>query len=113
MLRFPLRGHRINLNGDFAVIYGVELCALRRQRDSERFSDDFMFVLTPEDNENLKSQNVISSWGGARGIPMAVTGRAVAMRSSVGRSEHAGQTPSKQSPCSERIGVVNGALRLA
>jgi hypothetical protein len=89
-----LRGHRVILGGDLAVFYGVEPRALSQavKRNAERFPDDFMFVLAVEEWQGLKSQNVISSWGGARGTPMAFTEQGVAMLSSVLRSERAVQT---------------------
>jgi hypothetical protein len=61
------------------------------KRNTERFPEDFMFVLSADEWQNLRSQNVISSWGGARGIPMAFTEQGVAMLSSVLRSERAVQ----------------------
>lgn len=90
---FLLRGHRIILSGDLAVFYDVEPRTLSQavKRNSDRFPDDFMFVLTAEEWQNMKSQNVISSWGGARSIPMAFTEQGVAMLSSVLRSERAVQ----------------------
>jgi propanediol dehydratase small subunit len=50
-----------------------------------------MFQLTPEEAENLRSQSVISSWGGRRYLPYAFTEQGVAMLSSVLRSERAVQ----------------------
>ena len=51
-----------------------------------------MFQLTREEYENLKSQIVISSWGGARRArPYAFTEQGVAMLSSVLRSKRAVQ----------------------
>jgi len=51
------------LDRDLARLYGVEARALNQaiQRNIERFPEDFMFQLTKEEFENLKSQNVISS----------------------------------------------------
>ena len=88
---FLLRGHRVILNGDLAVFYGVEPRILSQavKRNSERFPEDFMFVLSADEWQNLKSQNVISSWGGARTTPMAFTEQGIAMLSSVLRSERA------------------------
>jgi hypothetical protein len=43
--------------------------AVRRNHD--RFPVDFMFQLTLQEWENLKSQSVISSWGGIRIPPYA------------------------------------------
>ena len=48
-----------------------------------------MFQLTKEESENLKSQSVISSWGGSRSYPYAFTEQGIAMLSSVLRSETA------------------------
>ena len=56
----------------------------------ERFPDDFMFQLTDAEAENLKSQIVISSWGGTRRAnPYAFTEHGIAMLSAVLRSERA------------------------
>lgn len=48
-----------------------------------RFPEDFMFELTKEEWENLKSQNATSSWGGRRKIPSVFTEHGVLMLSSV------------------------------
>ena len=57
---------------------------------AERFPDDFMFQLTPDEWTNLKSQTVISSsWGGRRTAPYAFTELGVAMLSSFLNSERA------------------------
>jgi hypothetical protein len=55
-----------------------------------RFPQDFMFQLTEKEFSNLKSQIVISSWGGLRRArPYAFTEQGVAMLSSVLNSERA------------------------
>ncbi len=88
---YVLRGHRVILSGDLAVFYGVEPRTLSQavKRNAGRFPEDFMFILSADEWQNLKSQNVISSWGGARSTPMAFTEQGVAMLSSVLRSERA------------------------
>lgn len=88
-----LHGHRVILSGDLAVFYDVEPRVLSQavKRNADRFPADFMFVLSDDEWKNLKSQNVISSWGGARSMPMAFTEQGVAMLSSVLRSERAVQ----------------------
>ena len=48
-----------------------------------------MFELTTEEFQNLRSQFGISSWGGARYVPMAFTEQGVAMLSSVLNSPRA------------------------
>jgi hypothetical protein len=88
-----LRGERVMLDVDIALLYGVETRALVQavKRNRERFPSDFMFQLTPEEIENLRSQSVISSWGGRRYRPYAFTEQGVAMLSSVLRSKRAVQ----------------------
>jgi hypothetical protein len=62
--------------------------AVKRNRD--RFPEDFMFQLTDREFTNLKSQIVISSWGGSRrATPYAFTENGVAMLSSVLNSKWA------------------------
>jgi hypothetical protein len=86
-----LRGEKVLLDVDIALLYGVETRALIQamKRNRARFPSDFMFQLTPEEIENLRSQSVISSWGGRRYRPYAFTEQGVAMLSSILRSERA------------------------
>ena len=104
-----IRGQQVMLDSDLAFLYGVETRRLNEQvkRNIERFPDDFMFKLTKEefdflksqfamsnitdrqDNKNLKSQIAISKWGGTRKLPYAFTRNGVAMLSSVLRSQTA------------------------
>lgn len=83
-----IRDQQVMLDSDLARLYGVETRVLNQavKRNIERFPEDFMFQLTEEDSQNLKSQNVISSWGGNRKPPYAFTENGVAMLSSVLRS---------------------------
>ncbi len=80
------------LSPDLADLYQVETRALVQavKRNMDRFPEDFMFQLTSEEFAVLKSQIVISSWGGARrGTPYAFTEHGVLMLSSVLRSKRA------------------------
>ena len=61
------------------------------RRNIERFPADFMFELTKDEFNNLRSQIVTSSWGGARYLPMAFSEHGVLMLSSVLNSERAVQ----------------------
>ena len=65
---YLIRGQRVMLSNDLAELYQVETRALVQavKRNMERFPADFTFQLTAEEYANLKSQSVISSWGGAR-----------------------------------------------
>jgi phage regulator Rha-like protein len=49
----------------------------------QRFPKDFMFKLTEEEFEDLRTQFATSSWGGTRYLPFAFTEQGVAMLSSV------------------------------
>ena len=80
------------LSTDLAKLYEVAPRVLVQgvKRNSDRFPDDFMFQLTDEEFQNLKSQIVTSSWGGLRrATPYAFTEQGVAMLSSVLRSKRA------------------------
>jgi len=88
-----LRGQRVMLSSDLAVLYSVEPRVLMQavKRNIERFPDDFMFQLDAAEWRHLKSQDVTSSWGGARTPPYAFTEQGVAMLSSVLKSSRAVQ----------------------
>jgi hypothetical protein len=63
-----IRGQKVMLSADLAELYQVEARVLVQavKRNIARFPQDFMFQLTEEEFSNLKSQIVISSWGGLR-----------------------------------------------
>ena len=63
-----IRGQKVMLSTDLAGLYQVEARVLVQavKRNIARFPKDFMFQLTEEEFSNLKSQIVISSWGGLR-----------------------------------------------
>ena len=88
-----IRGKKVMLDFDLARLYQVETRALNQavQRNLDRFPDDFMFKLENEDFKNLKSQIVISSWGGRRKMPLAFTEQGVAMLSGLLHSKVAVQ----------------------
>lgn len=79
------------LSYDLASLYNVEPRTLIQsmKRNSERFPKDFMFQLEIQEVINLKSQIVISSWGGSRTPPYAFTEQGIAMLSSVLNSSRA------------------------
>ena len=91
---FLLRGQKVMLSVHLAKLYQIEPRVLIQavKRNIERFPRDFMFQLSKEEFHNLKSQIVISSWGGfRRSAPYAFTEQGVAMLSSVLRSKRAVQ----------------------
>jgi hypothetical protein len=86
-----IRGKKVMLDRDLAELYGVETRVLNQavKRNAERFPDDFMFQLNETEFGILKSQFVISRWGGVRKPPSAFTDYGVAMLSGVLNSQRA------------------------
>ncbi len=89
-----IRGHKVMLAGDLAELYGVEVRRLNEQvkRNSKRFPEDFMFQLTKEETDFLRSQFAILK--NDRGqhqkyLPYAFTEQGIAMLSGVLNSERA------------------------
>lgn len=87
-----IRHQKVMLDSDLAKLYGVATKSLNQavKRNSKRFPADFMFQLSPEEFETLRSQIVTSkSRGGRKTLPYAFTEQGVAMLSSVLSSERA------------------------
>ena len=82
---YLIRNQKVMLDKDLAELYVVETKQLKRQvrRNMERFPEDFMFELSQQEFDNLRSQFGTSNWGGTRYVPMAFTEQGVAMLSSV------------------------------
>ena len=91
-----LRGKQVMLDRDLAALYQVENRVLNQavKRNLDRFPSDFMFQITKEEFENLKSQSVISSseHGGIRKMPYAFTEEGIYMLATVLNSKVAVQT---------------------
>lgn len=70
-----INGQSVILDADVATLYGVETRVVNQtvKRNLERFPSDYRFQLSEDDIQNLKSQNVTSSWGGNRKLPYAFT----------------------------------------
>lgn len=86
-----IRSQRVMLDADLAALYGVETKVLVQavKRNIDRFPGDFMFQLTKQEFDNLRSQIMSSSWGGRRYPPYAFTEQGISMLSSVLRSKRA------------------------
>ena len=101
-----IRGQQVMLDSDLAMLYNVETKRLKEQvnRNLERFPDDFLFKLTREEYNSLRSQIATSNKkdnplrsqfvtpngrGGNRYLPYAFTRNGIAMLSSVLRSDTA------------------------
>jgi len=82
-----IRGQKVIMDSDLAILYGVETRRLNEQvkRNSDRFPEDFMFRLSAAEFENLKSHFATSSagWGGRRSLPYAFTEHGAIMAASV------------------------------
>lgn len=88
-----VRGVQVMLDRDVAELYGVPTKVLNQtvKRNMERFPDRFMFQVTKEELENLRSQIVTSSWGGMRYRPYAFTEHGIMMLASMLKSDTAVQ----------------------
>jgi hypothetical protein len=86
---YTIRNEKVMIDKDLANLYHVENKVLNQavKRNIERFPSEFMFQLTKEEFENLKSQFVTSSWGGVRKLPFVFTEHGILMLSSVLRSK--------------------------
>ena len=65
---YLIRNIKVMLDRDLAELYDVETRVLKQavRRNIKRFPKDFMFELTYQELRNLRSQFVMSSWGGVR-----------------------------------------------
>lgn len=86
---YTVRCLQVMLDMDLASLYHVETRALNQavKRNQDRFPESFCFQLADSEFEILKSQIVMSSWGGRRTNPYAFTEQGVAMLSAVLRSD--------------------------
>lgn len=90
-LIYVIRGQRVMLDSDLAMLYEVETKMLNRavKRNITRFPEHFMFQLTKSEWENLRCQNGTFKKDIRKYLPYAFTEQGVAMLSSVLRSEKA------------------------
>lgn len=101
---YEIRGERVILDRDLAVLYETETKRLKEavKRNSKRFPSDFMFQLTKEELDHirpfidsietfdgLRTQNATSKRGGSRYLPYAFTEQGVAMLSGILNSDKA------------------------
>ena len=92
-LVLTLRGKRVLLDSHLAKLYGVPTKVFNQtiQRNTERFPADFLFQLTEEEFELLRSQIVTSKAGrgGRRYLPYVFTEHGAIMAATLLRSERA------------------------
>jgi len=94
---FTIRNQRVMLDRDLAVIFDTETRKINQQvkRNLGRFGEGYSFKLNTEEFQSLRkilrSQNVISNWGGVRYPPTAFTEKGIYMLATVLRSDVADQ----------------------
>lgn len=98
---YTIRGQQVMLDADLAELYGYEVKALNQQvkRNIDRFPEDFMFQLTRNELEVVKSQFVTSrsksyfegQEGGRRKLPYVFTEQGIYMLATVLRGKLAEQ----------------------
>jgi len=89
-----IRGQKVILDADLAKLYGVTTGNLNKavNRNLDRFPDDFMFQLTPDEYNSLRFQfGTLKRGEHSKYLPYAFTEQGVAMLSSVLRSKRAVQ----------------------
>ncbi len=90
---YEIRGQRVMIDSDLSKLYGVEVKILNQavRRNLRRFPDDFMFKLTKEEYNFLKSQFVTSKVGrgGKQKPPLVFTENGLAMLSGILNSPRA------------------------
>ena len=92
---YEIRGHKVMIDRDLAELYQVTTGNLNKsvQRNIKRFPSDFMFQLTKEEFNQLKTNLIfhfgISNWGGTRKLPYAFTEQGLAMLSGILNSDTA------------------------
>ena len=90
---YTIRDKQVMIDSDLATLYQVTTKRLNEQvrRNKNRFPSEFMFRLTAEEYENLRSQNATSSednaHGGRRYMPYAFTEQGISMLSAVLKSD--------------------------
>ena len=102
---YLMRGIKVMLDSDLAELYTVPTKVLNQavKRNVDRFPEDFMFQLSPEESEAMRSQIVTAFTRNVRFQPYAFTEQGVAMLSSVLSSKRAVQV---------NIGIMRAFVRL-
>jgi hypothetical protein len=94
---FFLRDEKVLLDADLAILYGIETKVLKQavRRNIERSPEDFLFELSPEEWNSLRSQIVTLEKGRGKYSkypPFAFTEQGVAMLSGILNSPRAIET---------------------
>ena len=90
---YVIRNQKVMIDKDLAELYDVLTKRLNEQvqRNINRFPEKFMFQLTDDEFQILKTQIATSSWGGTRKLPFVFTEHGILQLSNVLKSERATQ----------------------
>jgi phage regulator Rha-like protein len=89
---YYIRGHKVMLDSDLAELYGVETRRLKEQvkRNLNRFPERFMFELSSQENQILRSQNATLRHGEhSKYLPFVFTEHGILMLSNVLKNQSA------------------------
>jgi len=72
---YTIRSVQVMLDKDLAELYGVETKHINQavKNNPNKFPVCFIFELTKDELENLRSKILTSSWGGNRYVPKVFT----------------------------------------
>ena len=86
---YTIRGQQVMLDFELAEIYGYTTKTFNQQvkNNASKFDEDFMFELTNDEWQNLRSKFTSSSWGGTRYLPKAFTEQGIYMLMTVLRGD--------------------------
>ena len=89
-----IQGQQVLLDRDVAVLYKVETREINQavKNNSDKFPEGYIIPLSTDEWNNLKSNFLISSWGGSRKIPSAFTEKGLYMLATILKSPTATQT---------------------
>jgi len=89
-----IRGQHAVLDSDVAQLYGVETRAINQavRNNPDKFLSDYIFSLSQEEWDNLKSNFLTSSWGGKHKLPKAFTEKGLYMLATILKGSRATET---------------------
>jgi hypothetical protein len=89
-----IRGERVLLDSDVAMLYGVETKRINEAvcNNLDKFPDGYILSLNISEWQNLKSKISTSSWGGKNKLPKAFTEKGLYMLATILKSPKATQT---------------------
>lgn len=105
---YIIRGQKVMLDRDLALIYGYETRYFNRQvkNNIEKFDNDFMFQLTKNEFDGLKCKNFTSNWGGVRKLPFAFTEQGIYMLMTVLKGEMVYHCGASSKDSGKRINTI-------